>query len=57
VGPPGAAEAVLRLEHHEARAGALLRQVIGAADAGNAGTDDQDVEMLGRQRGGPGRLA
>ena len=35
------------LEHHEARVRALLRQVVGAADPGNAGADDQDVEMLG----------
>ena len=37
VGQPGAAEALLRFQHDEARAGALLGQVIGAADPGNAG--------------------
>ena len=48
---PGAAEALLRFEHDEARAGALVGQVIGAADAGDAGADDQHVEMLARPRG------
>ena len=47
VSGPGAAEALLAFEHDEARARALLGQVIRAADTGNAGTDDQDVEMLG----------
>ena len=44
---PGAAEAFLRFEHDEARAGALVGEVVGAADAGDAGADDQDVEVLG----------
>ena len=42
----------LRLEHDEARARTLLRQVIGAADAGDAGADDQHVEVLGGRGGG-----
>ena len=44
---PGAAEAFLRFEHDEAGAGALVGEVVGAAHAGDAGADDQDVEMLG----------
>ena len=54
---PGAAEALLRLEHHEARARALLGEVIGAADPGDARADDQHVEVLGllrRSNGGAG---
>jgi hypothetical protein len=43
---PGAAEALLRLQHHEAGAGQLRRQMIGAADPGYSGTDDQDIEMF-----------
>ena len=30
--------------------GHCLRQVVGAADAGDAGADDQDVEMFGLRR-------
>ena len=52
VGQPGAAEALLALEHDKARVRELLGQVIGAADAGDAGADDQDVEMLDSLRGG-----
>ena len=51
MGDPRAAEAFLRLEDDEARAGALLGEVIGATDAGNSGADDQDVEVLGLLRG------
>jgi hypothetical protein len=54
VGQPGAAKALLGFEHDEAGAGKLHRQVIGAADAGDAGADDQDIEMLGRLGGGSG---
>jgi len=46
---PGAAEVLLRLEHHERLARALPRQVVGAAHAGDPGADDQDVEVLGRR--------
>jgi hypothetical protein len=51
MGDPRPAVALLRFEHDEARAGALLGQVIGAAHAGDAGADDQDVEMLGGRGG------
>ena len=50
---PGPAEALLRLKHHEAGARELLDQVIGAADARDAGTDDQHIKVLDllRRRG------
>ena len=52
---PGAAEALLRFEHDEAGAGALVGEVIGAADAGDAGADDQHVEVFrALLRGGAG---
>ena len=35
-----------RLEDRVALARAALLQVVGGADAGEAGADDQDVEML-----------
>ena len=47
VGAPGAAEGLLGFERDEARARALRGEVIGRADAGDAGAGDQDVEMLG----------
>ena len=47
VGEPRAAEVFQRFENDEARAGALLGEVIGAAHAGDAGADDQNVEVLG----------
>src|SRR5215831_14888287 len=47
---PSAAKAFLLLEHDKARTAALVRQVIGAADTGNPGANDQHVEMLGRLR-------
>src|SRR4051794_24703795 len=50
VGPPRAAESLLRFEHDKARPRALLRQVIGAANPGNPGTDNQDIEMLAAGR-------
>lgn len=43
---PGAAECFLRLQDDVARARKLLLDVIGAADAGDAGADDQHVEMF-----------
>ncbi len=48
--PPGAAEALQPLEHDKAPVGALLFQMIGGADAGNPGADDQHVEMFGLAR-------
>src|SRR5215813_3656906 len=44
---PCAAEARLRVEHDEGGAGALLGEVIGAADARDAGADDQHIEVFG----------
>ena len=46
MGEPGAAEAFLRFENDKARAGALFGEMIGAADPGDAGPDDHDVEVL-----------
>jgi hypothetical protein len=57
VRPPRAAERFLHLQDHEARARHLLGQLIGAAYAGDAGADDQHVEMLGCLRGGSKGLA
>src|SRR5262245_43021912 len=53
---PCAAEACLRLEHDKGGAGALLGEVIGAADSRDAGADDQNVEVFGFPGGrhGPG---
>ena len=45
---PGAADAVAPLEDDVALARALLLQVIARADAGQAGADDEDVEMFCR---------
>ena len=45
---PGAAEALPRLEHREARVRQLPLQVDGRADPGQTGTDDQHVEVLER---------
>src|SRR6185436_4794642 len=47
VHPPGATEIVERFEDDELGAGTLLGQMIGAADTGNAGPDDDDVEVFG----------
>ncbi len=44
---PGAAEALLALQDDEARIRKLLCQLIGTADAGDAGADDENVEMFG----------
>src|SRR5271165_5384821 len=46
VGHPRAAEALLSVEYHEACARALLGEVIAAADPGDPGPDDDDIEML-----------
>ncbi|MGY3462497.1 hypothetical protein ACVWW5_007947 [Bradyrhizobium sp. LM3.4] len=43
---PGAAERRLRFQDDEARARKLLCHVIGAADARDAGADDQHIEMF-----------
>ena len=51
VGEPGAAETLLALQDDKALVRKLLCKLIGAADAGNAGADDQDVEMFSRLRG------
>ena len=53
VGEPGATEAFLTFEHNEAHPRALREEVISATDAGDSGTDDQDVEVLGLARFGP----
>ena len=45
---PGAADAVAALQDDVALARAFLLQVIARADAGQAGADDQDVEMFCR---------
>ena len=50
----GTAEGVVGFEHDEALARALLLQVIGGADAGDAGTDDQHIEVVGGGRLGLG---
>src|SRR5579883_2124815 len=52
---PGAAKALLRFQDHKARIRQLPGQVIGAADAGDAGADDQHIEMFGC--GGSGNRA
>src|SRR5262249_22600970 len=48
---PGATESPLAFEHDKARAGTLLCQMICCADPGDAGADDQHVEMLDLRRG------
>ena len=47
VGPPGAAAVVLRVQEHEGPVGEPLLQVVGGADAGDAGADDEDVDVAG----------
>src|SRR6185437_9170741 len=44
---PGAAEALLRFQHDEAGARALGGEVVGPTHTGDAGADDQDIEMFG----------
>ena len=46
VRPPRAAEAVEGIEEQEGGARALLLQVDGASDAGDAGAHDEDVDVL-----------
>ena len=43
---PGAAKALIGLEHHEFLLRRLRLEVIGRADAGNARAGDQHIEML-----------
>src|SRR3954454_14351232 len=43
---PGAAKTLLAFQNHEAPVRQILRKLIGAADAGDSGSDDQDIEML-----------
>ena len=47
---PGPAEVVARLEDRVAPPGLRVLQVPGGADAGEAGADDQDVDVLRRRR-------
>jgi len=47
VHPPRAAEIVVSLQHDETAVAAFLCHVPGRADAGNAGADDEHVEMFG----------
>ena len=55
MGDPGAAEAVLGLEDHEAHPGTLGLEVIGGADARDSGPDNRHIEMLRPLRFGVGR--
>jgi len=48
VSQPGAAKTLLRFEDDESCARNLRLQVIGAADSGNAGTDDEPCSFLTR---------
>ena len=48
--PPGAAEAFLILQHDKALVWALCGEVIGRANAGNAGTHNQHIEMFDGKR-------
>ena len=50
---PGAADRLARLEDRVALAGAALLQVVGGADAGEAGADDQHVDMFERHSSAP----
>jgi hypothetical protein len=52
VGPPRSAKCLLLFQHDESGPGHLLGEVMGAADAGDAGADNQHVEMLDFLRGG-----
>jgi hypothetical protein len=51
---PGAAKALQRLQHDKACSRSLVLEVIGAADAGYARADDQDIEVF-RHALGPRR--
>ena len=46
MGEPGAAEAALRFQHDKALIGALLLKMDRAADARNAGADNENVEVF-----------
>src|SRR5690606_15676718 len=46
---PGATDRVARLENRVRLPGAALLQVVGGADTGEAGADDQDVSVFGLQ--------
>src|SRR5690606_19255564 len=48
---PGAAERLARLEHRITLARAFGLQPVGRADAGQSGSDDDDVEMFHRRIG------
>src|SRR5688572_506653 len=50
VGEPGATEALLRLEDNVAEARTLLVEMAGGRHAGDAGADNQDIEVLGYAR-------
>ena len=50
MGAPGPAKGFLGFQRHERRSRALRGEVVGRADARNAGARDQNIEMLG----GPG---
>ena len=48
--PPGAAEAFLILKHNKALVWALGGEVIGRANAGNAGTNNQHIKIFDGKR-------
>ncbi len=45
--PSGSAPVVLGVQDDESSVGALVPQVVRGADAGDPGTDDQDVDVTG----------
>src|SRR6516165_5824883 len=47
MGPPGSAPVVLGVEDDEGPVGELVSQVMRGADAGDPGTDDEDVDVAG----------
>ena len=53
---PGTAQRFSAFEDGEALAGAMLHQVIGRTDAGQAGTNDQDIQVFDRHGGSSGFL-
>src|SRR6476659_7931953 len=48
--PPGATEAVLRVQHGERLGPTLVLQVPGRADARDAGADDEDIDVFAAAR-------
>ncbi len=50
---PGATESVLVFQHHKGFARALFQQMMGRADAGDTGADNQHIEVFrgGRRQG------